>query len=190
MSPGSTRRWPIQPLYEALDVEPYEAWVTWRISGATARKYEAQGLTDDQADRLATRAGLHPYEVWPEMLDLHVAEAGAEEQRRRDHANALRRARRAAMSPEQREVERAKARAYYAETRRAQLLRARRYRQEHLDEVRARDRDRQQGRERERRIQYAKDHYRANRVQRLEAQRRYDQRRYDQRRRQQRPEAA
>lgn len=34
------------------------------ISGDSFKRYQANGLTEDQADRLAVRAGFHPLEVW------------------------------------------------------------------------------------------------------------------------------
>lgn len=36
------------------------------ISGASFNRYTEHGLTPEQADRLACRAGFHPAEVWPE----------------------------------------------------------------------------------------------------------------------------
>ena len=36
------------------------------ISGHSFRRYLEVGLTEDQADRLAVRCGLHPIEVWPD----------------------------------------------------------------------------------------------------------------------------
>ena len=39
---------------------------TLGISGESFKRYQANGLTAEQADRLAVRAGFHPLEVWPD----------------------------------------------------------------------------------------------------------------------------
>lgn len=49
-----------------------------RISGTTLKRLRIEGLTLEQADQLATRAGFLPVEVWPEM-ELRTVAAAADE---------------------------------------------------------------------------------------------------------------
>lgn len=43
-----------------------EARVMLAVSGSMWLRYKAEGLTPDQAERLAVRCGFHPAEVWPD----------------------------------------------------------------------------------------------------------------------------
>jgi hypothetical protein len=42
------------------------------INGARIPAYQENGLRDWFADRLAIRAGFHPFSVWPEMCDHRI----------------------------------------------------------------------------------------------------------------------
>lgn len=60
-------RFDLAPLLERLGLAtPLAAIRALHISGATFRRLRNEGLSVNQADRLACRAGLHPGEVWPE----------------------------------------------------------------------------------------------------------------------------
>lgn len=39
------------------------------MNGGTFNAFKGHGLTLEQAERYAERVRLHPYEVWPDMLD-------------------------------------------------------------------------------------------------------------------------
>lgn len=53
-----------------------EARTATRLNASTFRRAEVEGLTLEQADRLAGRAGRHPTEVWPCWSDIaHAAVA-------------------------------------------------------------------------------------------------------------------
>jgi hypothetical protein len=45
------------------------------VSGTTQKQYRADGVSEKVADRLAARAGLTTYEVWPEMIDHIIDDA-------------------------------------------------------------------------------------------------------------------
>ena len=61
--------YPLEPLAEALGIERSALARRLGISGSTWKQYRDQGVTEKVADRLAVRAGLHPSEVWPEIVD-------------------------------------------------------------------------------------------------------------------------
>lgn len=56
-------RYPFGRLLELSDLH------TLGVSGESRHRLEREGLTIDQAERYAQRAGLHPCEVWPELVD-------------------------------------------------------------------------------------------------------------------------
>lgn len=60
-------RYPFAPL-EALLGDVDLARVLG-VSGRTIGIYKHRGLSDEQADKAAVRAGFVAYEVWPELLD-------------------------------------------------------------------------------------------------------------------------
>lgn len=64
-----TRRYPLDQLFEAMGLDAPAACRRLRLSGSVMVKYRSEGVTELVADRLATRAGLATYTVWPEMLD-------------------------------------------------------------------------------------------------------------------------
>lgn len=117
------------------------------VSSKVLIDYAVLGLTERQAERLAVRLGVDPYQCWPEMLDEAIAEVEREcaavdcavrfvppakaphkrfcsstcrrrEQRREQYRR----------DPEFRERVRAQMRRYYAETRDYQVSRARKNR--------------------------------------------------------------
>lgn len=90
-----TRRYQLQPLADVLGISLASLGRHLGVSGSTWKEYRDQGVTEKVGDRLAVRAGVAAYEVWPEMLDHAIEDADhedAEEQRRRrDARNARRR---------------------------------------------------------------------------------------------------
>lgn len=48
------------------------------VSPRTIQRDAVRGLTLTQAERYADRLGVHPWEVWPEWVELVVAEIGKE----------------------------------------------------------------------------------------------------------------
>jgi hypothetical protein len=71
-----TVRYPLQPLADALGLALDTPGLARRLnlSGTTWKEYRDLGVSERVADRLACKAGLHPYTVWPEMADAHLAE--------------------------------------------------------------------------------------------------------------------
>lgn len=61
------RRYPFAPLAEAMRKTQHAACVTLGVSGSTEQDYRRRGVTLEVAERLAMRAGMHPFEVWPDM---------------------------------------------------------------------------------------------------------------------------
>jgi hypothetical protein len=76
------RRYPLADLLALLRgadggrLSDDQARRTLNVSGAAWRRHHADGLAVDQAERLATRAGRHPSEVWPTWVDDELAELG------------------------------------------------------------------------------------------------------------------
>ena len=67
-------RYPLEPLAAAMHLTIPAACRALRISGSTEQQYRRDGVTDKVADRLAIRAGFHPYEIWPDMADHQLAD--------------------------------------------------------------------------------------------------------------------
>lgn len=86
----------------------HEACKTLGVSGSTYVEYRRDGLSELVADRMAVKAGLHPFSVWPEMADHHIEDA-AVARRARD----AERVRRYRATPEGREATRRANRAHY-----------------------------------------------------------------------------
>lgn len=72
-------RYPLAPLAALLQLSEHKTCEHLGITGA-AQKYRTEGMSYRVADRMATRAGFHPGEVWPEWW--HDDD---EEQHRCDH---------------------------------------------------------------------------------------------------------
>jgi hypothetical protein len=66
-----TVRYPLQPLADALGLTLDTPGLARRLnlSGTTWKEYRDLGVSERVADRLACKAGLHPFMVWPEMAD-------------------------------------------------------------------------------------------------------------------------
>lgn len=59
------RRLSVEPLIARLPEEHRtDPGRYLNVGGSTWKRYVALGLNTDQADRLAVRIGLHPYDVW------------------------------------------------------------------------------------------------------------------------------
>jgi hypothetical protein len=63
------RRYSLDPLFEAMRMTPHAACLWLGCSGSTELEYRSRGVTDRVADRLAVKAGFHPFEIWPELAD-------------------------------------------------------------------------------------------------------------------------
>lgn len=68
-----THRYPLDPLFALMGETPHAACKILRLAGRTQKEYRRDGVTAKVADRMAVRAGFHPYEVWPEMVDHDIA---------------------------------------------------------------------------------------------------------------------
>jgi hypothetical protein len=58
------RRWPLRPLVERTGLTSRQLAEAHGMAPGSASKLARNGLTDVQADRWATAAGLHPVQVW------------------------------------------------------------------------------------------------------------------------------
>lgn len=67
------KRYPLEPLFAAMRATPNTACAFLGLSGTTQQQYRRDGVTERVADRLAVKAGLMAYEVWPEMIDDAIA---------------------------------------------------------------------------------------------------------------------
>lgn len=66
-------RYPIEPLARAMRVPVEQVATALGISGTTWRIIREHGARDHTADRMAIRAGFHPFLIWPDMLDNRLA---------------------------------------------------------------------------------------------------------------------
>jgi endogenous inhibitor of DNA gyrase (YacG/DUF329 family) len=64
-----SRRYPLDALLSAMGMTLSAAQPILGLNGPDWRRYSDEGMTREVADRKAVKAGLHPYEVWPEMAD-------------------------------------------------------------------------------------------------------------------------
>lgn len=71
---GAAPRYPLAPLIAAMGLSWNQACEKLKLAGTTRKKYRDDGMTELVADRMAGKAGLVAYEVWPEMLDHAIAE--------------------------------------------------------------------------------------------------------------------
>lgn len=139
-----TRYYPIEPLLAAtgLTLNGFIRLHMPSVNGTYYRRARDLGLTADQADRWACAAGLHPFEVWPEMIDDQIEDQYREcdaddcstrfvgDGRRRFCSGTCRRrmkARRYRATEAGAEVNRRIRRAYYAENREYENARWRRW---------------------------------------------------------------
>lgn len=66
-------RYPFASLAAAMCTTEARAARELGLSGSTEQQYRRDGVSARVADRLAVKAGVHPYEVWPEMVDHVIA---------------------------------------------------------------------------------------------------------------------
>lgn len=69
------RRYPIEPLLQAMGATLSGAQHELGIGGPEYRRYRDEGMSRDVAERKALKAGFHPYEVWPAMVEDDMVEA-------------------------------------------------------------------------------------------------------------------
>lgn len=62
-------RYPLQPLLDAGGLSLARAARQLGTSGSSLKRFAAEGMDRDAAERLALRAGLHPYEIFTDMLE-------------------------------------------------------------------------------------------------------------------------
>lgn len=67
-------RYPLAALVAASGLTEAQLARRVGLSGSTLKMARERGLVERSADRYAVRAGLHPFEVWPEMADEHLAD--------------------------------------------------------------------------------------------------------------------
>lgn len=72
------KRYPLEPLLDAMNGSHNQACELLGLSGSTQQDYRRRGVTERVGDRLAAKAGLLAYEVWPEMIDDAIAEVERE----------------------------------------------------------------------------------------------------------------
>jgi hypothetical protein len=75
MKKGPPIYWPIQPLFEAADLDYgrfTELSIRTGIPARTLHRSSDRGLTDNTADRAAIGLGLHPYTIWPQWFDPYL----------------------------------------------------------------------------------------------------------------------
>lgn len=70
-----SHQYPFAPLVEAMGCSENQAIQRLRVSGKSGQLYRREGMSEKVADRMAIRAGLHPYEVWPDMAERVLADA-------------------------------------------------------------------------------------------------------------------
>lgn len=68
-------RYPIGDLFAMMRSSDDDCRRQLALSGSSYGLAVQWGLTFDQAERYAERAGFHPYEVWPQMRDDAIADA-------------------------------------------------------------------------------------------------------------------
>lgn len=67
-------RYSLEPLFEVMGMTPHAACTALGLSGTTEMLYRRDGVTEKVADRLAVKAGVHPYTLWPEMAEHALVE--------------------------------------------------------------------------------------------------------------------
>lgn len=65
----SGQRYPLEPLFAKIGGSFDHTRRQLGLSGGQANAYRAKGCIEETAERLAIRAGFHPFEIWPEMVD-------------------------------------------------------------------------------------------------------------------------
>ncbi len=124
------RRYPFSELASAMGCSEHAACVRLGVSGSTEQSYRRSGVTLEVAERLALRAGLHPFEVWPSMPEDHRRDQWAAYARRRWATDADHRVRRAAYM-----------RQYRADAARVIAAQKRAWTEANIEKVRAKNRE-------------------------------------------------
>lgn len=132
----ATTKYPFAPLAKAMCMTEAQACRELGISGSTQQEYRSVGMSEKVADRMAVKAGLHAFDIWPEMVEHAIAD---ELEARRRASRERKRRQRRNEAVRQRESERQKR--YYAECREA--LKAAERRRYWADPERHRERKRQ-----------------------------------------------
>jgi hypothetical protein len=70
-------RYPLRDLLVAANITRGDAPRVLAFGGPEYRRWSDEGMTREVAERKALKAGLHPYTVWPEMVDHDDAERSA-----------------------------------------------------------------------------------------------------------------
>lgn len=141
-----------RPAARRYSLEPFQhltGWSMQRITDVAAcnaeerRRRIAEGVTERTADRLAVAAGLHPYVVWPEMVDHAIEDAARSDEERRERQRAADRAHKARLrqEPAYRAAQAEYLRQYRASERAKET--ARRYRRRYYEANRERELARQ-----------------------------------------------
>lgn len=73
-----SRRYPLEALVVASGLSEHQLSVKVGLKGTTLRNARTDGLIERAADRYAVRAGLHPFEVWPEMAEHQLEDTSTE----------------------------------------------------------------------------------------------------------------
>lgn len=158
-------RYPFADLAAAMSQSEHQAAVRLGLSGSTEQEYRRRGMTERVADRLAVKAGLHPFEVWPEMLAQFMSDLAQFDDDTKNKKDERRRAswRRYAAKRRQERPEEMRARdaAYYAECAEYVKARARRRYQADVERQRAARRERY-ARNREAELERQRGYYAAN----------------------------
>jgi hypothetical protein len=89
------------------------------VTQRTVERWKAEGLSERQADNVAVALGLHPFEIWPELLEAELARQEELERERRRQRQERQREYQAAYRERNRESARRYARAYYRRNRAA-----------------------------------------------------------------------
>lgn len=150
-----TRRYDIEPLAAAMGLSLNAACVRLGVTGSRQKDYRTRGVTERVADRLATEAGFHPANIWPDwgqpLCDECASPFLPALKARRDVRFCSKRCNkrfhyRKRYAEEIGERERARARGYYAEN--SEYVRALKRRGYWADPEHQRERQRRQRRER------------------------------------------
>jgi uncharacterized Zn finger protein (UPF0148 family) len=139
------RRYPLSSLVEASGLTEAAFGRSVGLSGSTLKKARTSGLTESAADRYATRAGLHPFEVWEDWGLEPCPECGTPfAPLRKGHTYCTTRCTKRVWArdryrndPDHRARKLAQVKAHDDEVRRAKNLKAARRRAEHRERLRA-----------------------------------------------------
>lgn len=72
--PDTAHRYPWAPLAAASGLSEHQLAIRLAVSGSTEQQYRRDGMSELVADRMACKLDLHPFEVWPEMIEHQAAD--------------------------------------------------------------------------------------------------------------------